>query len=117
MENWQIYLEKFTAWGAAPSVEGYLALFDPEATLQHPGMAKPICGDDIRGFITRGLNTASDYRLVLTNWAARGDTLFIEARQSARIAGREVVWPEALCLKLRGDRVLVGRPYYDPNIG
>ena len=83
MENCQIYLEKFTAWGAAPSVEGYLALFDPEATLQHPGMAKPISGDEIRGFI----------------------------------AGREVVWPEALCLKLRGDRVLVGRAYYDPNIG
>ena len=79
MENWQIYLEKFTAWGAAPSVEGYLALFDPEATLQHPGMAKPICGDDIRAFITRGMNTARDYRLVPTNWAARGDTLFIEA--------------------------------------
>jgi hypothetical protein len=88
-------LEKFTAWGAAPSIEGYLALFDPEATLQHPGMARPISGDDIRGFITRGMNTAADYRLVPTNWAARGDTLFIEARQSARIAGREVVWPVA----------------------
>jgi hypothetical protein len=80
-------------------------------------MAKPIAGDDIRGFITRGMNTARDYRLVPANWAARGDTRFIEARQSARIAGREAVWPEALCLKLRGDRVLVGRAYYDPNIG
>jgi SnoaL-like domain len=111
VENWQIYLEKFTAWGAAPSVEGYLAPFDPEATLQHPGMAEPISGDDIRGFITRGMNIAADYRLVPTNWAARGDTLFIEARQTARIGGRAVVWPGALCLKLRGDRGLVGRAY------
>jgi ketosteroid isomerase-like protein len=116
MENWQTYLEKFTAWGAGPTIDGYLALFDPEATLQHPGMAQPISGEDIRTFITRGLNSATDYRLVPINWAARGDTLFIEARQSARIAGREVIWPAALCLGLRGDRVLRGRAYYDPTI-
>jgi ketosteroid isomerase-like protein len=117
MEDWQRYLEKFTAWGAAPSIEGYLALFDPEATLQHPGMAQPISGDEIRAFISRGMDSAADYRLVPTNWAARGDTLFVEARQNARIAGREVSWPAALCLKLRGERVLVGRAYYDPHIG
>ena len=109
MDDWQIYLEKFAAWGVAPSVDGYLALFDPDATLQHPGMAEPISGDDIRAFITRGLNSVTDYRLVPTNWAARGDTLFIETRQSARIAGCEVTWPAALCLTLRGDRVLKGR--------
>ena len=48
MDDWQIYLEKFAAWGAAPSIEGYLALFDPDATLQHSGMPEPISGDDIR---------------------------------------------------------------------
>ena len=116
MDDWQIYLEKFAAWGAAPSIEGYLALFDPDATLQHSGMPEPISGDDIRAFITRGLNSVTDYRLVPTNWAARGDTLFIETRQSARIAGCEVTWPAALCLTLRGDRVLKGRAYYDPTV-
>ena len=79
--------------------------------LQYPGMAKPISGDDIRGFITRGMNSVTDYRLVPTNWAARGDTLFGKVRQSARLAGREAICPEALCLKLRGDRLLVGRAY------
>jgi ketosteroid isomerase-like protein len=110
------YLEKFAAWGATPSIERYLALFDPHATLQHPGMAEPISGDDIRAFITRDLNSVTDYRLVPTSWAARGDTLFIETRQSARITGREVVWRAALCLELRGDRVLSGRAYCDPTI-
>jgi hypothetical protein len=91
-------------------------LFDPEATLQRPGMAGPIAGDEIKAFITRGMNAATDYRLVPTSWAARDDTLFVEAQQSARIGGHQVKWPEALCLKLRGDRVLVGRAYYDPAI-
>jgi hypothetical protein len=79
-------------------------------------MAEPISGNDIRAFITRDLNSVTDYRLVPTSWAARGDTLFIETRQSARIAGREVVRRAALCLELRGDRVLSGRAYCDPTI-
>ncbi len=56
-------------------------------------------------------NSVTDYWLVPINWAARGDTLFIEARQSAHAAGCE---PEALCLKLRGD--VDGRAYHDPTI-
>jgi ketosteroid isomerase-like protein len=116
MDDWERYLERFTAWGAEPTVDGYIALFDPDATLQHPGMTAPITGNEIRAFIERGMALLTDYRLVPTNWAARGDTIFIEARQSARIAGREIVWPEALCIKLRGDRVLTGGAYYDPTI-
>jgi hypothetical protein len=96
-------------------VEGYLALFDPEATLQDPGMAEPISGDDIRDFITRGLNSVTDYRLVPTNWAARGDTLFIEARQSAHIAGREVMAGGALS-QIAGRSRADGRAYCDPTI-
>ena len=79
-------------------------------------MANPISGADIRLSTTRGLNSVTGYRLAPTNWAGCGDTLFIEARQAARITGREVIWLEALYLKLRGDRVLRGRAYYDPTI-
>jgi hypothetical protein len=91
-------------------------LFDPEATLQHPGMADPIRNHDIRAFVTRGLASVTDYRLVPTDWAARDDTLFIETRQSAWIAGRMVTWPAALCLTLRGGRLPRTRAYYDPTV-
>jgi hypothetical protein len=35
-----------------------IALFDPEATLQHSAMAKPIARDEIRASIARDINAA-----------------------------------------------------------
>jgi hypothetical protein len=93
VENWQIYLEKFLfgkihGLGRGTERRGYLALLDPEATLQHPGMEKPISGDDIRGFIIRGMNTATDNRLAPTNWAARRHAVHRGAAECAHRRAR-----------------------------
>jgi hypothetical protein len=116
MEGWQRFLTKFAGWGADPSVEGYLALFHPNATLLHPGMPTPISGEAIRIFITRALENLPNYRLLPISWAHQDNRIFIEARQSTRIENRELVWPTMYCIELRDDRVLTGRAYYDPGI-
>jgi hypothetical protein len=107
------FLEKYTAFGREPSLGRYLELFDPEGTVLHPGMPAPIGIDQIPGFISRALATLRGYRLEPVRWCAHGDTIFVEARNSATIGGKRAAWPAIYCITLRGDRVLRGRAHYD----
>jgi hypothetical protein len=94
-------------------VARYLDLFDPEGTVQHPGMTEPLNGPDITDFIHRALRLMPDFHLRPLRWCARHDTLFVEARNSGSVNGQPITWPATYCLVLRDDRVLAGRAYYD----
>lgn len=113
MENWERFLEKFSAFGSQPSAERYLALFDPEGCVQHPGMPEPIGLDRIPDFITRALARMTEFRFTPIHWSASGNTLFVEAQNTARPNGQRIAWPSIYRVKLRGDRVLSGRAFYD----
>lgn len=113
MTDWRGFLEKFTAFGRNPSIERYVALFDAHGTVFHPGMAAPIGLRDIPIFITNALTRLSAFQLIPVRCCVNNDTIFVEANNTAAVAGKRIVWPATYCITLRGDRVLRGRAYYD----
>ena len=111
--DWQGFLARFFDFGNDPTPERYLDLFDPQGTVQHPGMARPLARPEIPAFISAALSTVPDFRLRPVHWCARGEAVFVEAASSGTVRGTHVTWPAMYCVNLRGDRVIRGRAHYD----
>jgi hypothetical protein len=107
------FLARFRHFGAAPSVESYLALFHPDATLFDSGMERPITVPEIPAHIEGILKLAVGFRMTPLRWRFREPTIFVEAHNRAVLAGHEVEWPSVYAIDLAGDRVIRGRRYYD----
>lgn len=113
MKPWERFLEKYTAFGQAPTREGHAQLFDPGATVLHPGMPEPMPADQYVDFIAQGLKRLPDFHLIPVHWAVNGDTLFVEARNTATVGGRSIVWPATYVVTLGEDLVVRAHAYYD----
>lgn len=107
------FLERFTAFGAEPSVARYLALFHPDATLFDSGMPRPLVVAEIPEHIEGILRLVPDFRMTPERWRFREPTIFVEAHNRATLAGAPIEWPSVYCIDLRGDQVIRGRRYYD----
>ncbi|MEZ5412199.1 MAG: hypothetical protein R2761_29475 [Acidimicrobiales bacterium] len=112
------FYRRFTAWGADATIDGYVDLFDPSATLFDSGMPEPLPASGIRALITRTLGLLEGFRFEPVRHGRSSpehgaDTLFLEARNSAVLAGEPITWPAVYAVTVRGDRVLRGRRYYD----
>jgi ketosteroid isomerase-like protein len=113
MQPWEIVLKRYLEFGGAPTRARYLAQFDPEATLRHPGMAAPVGLDGITQFIERSLEQFPDYRHMVVYWAVNGNTLFVETLCSVMAQGRLYAWPAMQHITIRGERILRGHSHYD----
>jgi len=107
------FLERFFRFGASPSVETYLPLFHPDATLFDDGMERPIGVAEIPASITATLALAQGLVMVPERWRVGGDTVFVEARNEASIFGTLQRWQSVYRIVLSGDHVIDGRRYYD----
>ena len=115
MTDVQRFLERFADFGAAPDPDKYESLFDPvEGTVLHPGMTTPLHRNQVRAYMTTYLAGVPAFRFAIAEWAERDGTVFVEARNSGRPGGAELLeWGTVYCITLRGDRVLRGRAYGD----
>jgi hypothetical protein len=107
------FLERFVAFGRAPSLTTYLPLFHPDATLFDSGMERPIAVPEIPEHIEAILKLVPDFRMTPERWRARGRTLFVEARNQATLGKTPLQWPSVYCVDLAGASVVRGRRYYD----
>lgn len=113
MKPWEKFLEKYRAFGQHPTRESHAALFDPAATILHPGMGEPMAMERYVDFIAQGLKRLPDFHLIPAHWAVNGDTVFVEARNTAVVRGQPIVWPATYVVTLRGEMVIRGHAYYD----
>ncbi len=111
----QRFLERFADFGRAPDPDKYEDLFDPDdGTVLHPGMTAPLHRNQVRAYMTTYLAGVSEFRFDIASWAERDGTVFVEARNSGRPGGGDVLeWGTVYCVTLRGERVLRGRAYGD----
>jgi ketosteroid isomerase-like protein len=107
------FLRRFHRFGATPSVDTYLALFHPDATLFDDGMERPLTVDEIPAHIEGVLAMAPGFRMTPERWRARDAAVFVEARNVAAPGGAPVAWRAVYRVDLRGDQVLRGRRYFD----
>jgi ketosteroid isomerase-like protein len=114
MSDVQGFLDRFRAFGRAPSPERYEALFDPaEGTVLHPGMRAPLPAAQVRAYMATYLAAIPDFRFEVETWAERDGTVFVEASNTGTVGGAPLAWRTVYCVSLRGDRVLRGRAYGD----
>ncbi|WP_059014666.1 nuclear transport factor 2 family protein [Mycobacterium sp. M26] len=109
------FLDRFAGFGRAPDPDKYEDLFDPaDGTVLHPGMITPLHRNQVRAYMATYLAGVPEFRFEIVEWAERDGTVFVEARNSGRPGGAEVLeWGTVYCITLRGDRVLRGRAYGD----
>lgn len=107
------FLARFRHFGAEPSVESYVALFHPDATLFDSGMPRPLVVSEIPAHIEGVLNLVPDFRMTPERHRFRQPTIFVEAHNQATLAGAPIEWPSVYCIDLKGDQVVRGRRYYD----
>ncbi|MEM7410510.1 MAG: nuclear transport factor 2 family protein [Myxococcota bacterium] len=107
------FLDRFFAFGAEPSVDRYLALFHPEATLFDSGMPEPIPVAAIPEHFRTILAVIPDLQMVPERWREDDDTVFVEARNTATVGNTPMEWRSIYCVDLDGGHVIRGRRYYD----
>lgn len=114
MKAWEIFLDKYRAFGEKPSRESHARLFAPDAQIAHPGMAEPMPAPQYVDFIVESLTRLRDFHLIPIHWASNGNTLFVEARNTAVVNGNLIEWPATYVITLRDDGMVVrARAYYD----
>jgi hypothetical protein len=113
MKPWERFLEKYVAFGEKPSRESHRRLFASDAVILHPGMAAPMPVEQYVDFIVEGLKRLPDFHLIPTHWAVNGDTIFVEARNTAVVNGQPIVWPATYVVTLRDEMVVRGHAHYD----
>jgi ketosteroid isomerase-like protein len=113
MKGWEIFLEKYRAFGQKPMRASHACLFADDATIFHPGMIKPMPARQYVDFIVEALKRLPDFHLIPIHWAVNGNTIFVEARNTATVDGRPIEWPAIYVVTLREEMVIRGRPYYD----
>lgn len=106
-------LDRFFAWGSAPTVDAYCALFARDGTLLDADMDRPIGGEAIRESITRVLRLLPDFRFAPRRVLAQGPHAFVLAANRATLGDRALAWDAVYALTLDGDRIGAGRRYYD----
>lgn len=103
----QRYLEVWPSFDAERLEEA----IDPESTIHHSGMEKPIRGADEPDYVRAIKALMPDISLEVANWAARGNVVFIEYEMSGTLAGRPLTWTGIGRFELRGERAIdvIGR--------
>lgn len=101
------YMEVWPSFDADRLAEA----IDPEATIHHSGMERPIRGVEEPDYVRAIKTLMPDISLEVKNWAARGDVVFVEYEMSGTLAGRPLSWIGIGRFKLRGERAIdaIGR--------
>lgn len=108
-----VFLERFTRFGASASVETYHALFHRDAELFDDGMERPLRYHEIPEHIAGVLALLPGFRMVPERWRTNAPVVMVEAQNEARLGGSPVSWRAVYRIVLEGDLVRRGRRYFD----
>lgn len=113
--NVREFMDSYRQWGAAPTVEAYMDLFTPDATLMDSGLAAPIDGPKIRAQIVGVLKVVPDYRFdpFTATASPDGKVVFVQARNTGTVRGTAVSFTTTHRLVLEGAKVQQGRRFWD----
>ncbi len=107
-------VDRFTTWGATPTVDGYVALFAPGGTLLDAGWTTPITGAAIRAAMTGTLALMPDFQLRAERIVRQGDAVFVHATNEATVSGIALRWTAVYCFTVDpSGHISAGRRYYD----
>ena len=87
------FVRRFAAAWAAPTVDGLVALTQPDATFTQPLSTTARGHAGLSNFLDELLQTIPDLRGEVVSWAAADErTLFVEVRLSGTFGRRPIEW-------------------------
>lgn len=87
------FVRRFAEAWSAPTVEGLVALTQPDATFSQPLSTTARGHDGLSNFLDELLQTIPDLRGEVLSWAAADEeTLFVELRLSGTFGRRPIEW-------------------------
>jgi limonene-1,2-epoxide hydrolase len=103
------------AW-ARPASGRLAEMWAADAEMMHPELEQPIRGrDEVMAYLKSFVEVAPDLTVRPLAAAANGDTLFIQWRSQATIAGKLLVWEGVDRFELDGDQAVYGIGFFDTN--
>ena len=111
MTNAERFMERYLEVWPSFDADRLEAAVDPEATIHHSGMKRPIRGAEEPDYVRAIKALMPDIGLEVANWAANGDVVFVEYEMSGTLAGRSLRWTGIGRFKLEGERLVdaIGR--------
>ncbi|MFB7172136.1 hypothetical protein ACFCYM_15070 [Streptomyces sp. NPDC056254] len=108
------FMKRQIAFGEAPSIQTYLDIFDPEASLWEAGGPALRGHADIGTSISRSLRLVPDLRYRGTNVVTEGSVMMFGQQNTVTLKGRKVSYPQ-IARNVLGDdgKTIQARRYYD----
>ena len=113
MDRFERFLKSWRDHWRTMDPEGWVSLYHPEGTLLQPGMERPLTRGELADHVRRIHALLPDIRCEQRNWAARGDTLFVEWALSATFGGEPLCWEGADQFTLSGEQAFEEVVYFD----
>lgn len=96
-----------------PRADDLRDLMHPDTRNLIPPMETPADREGVVEHFRQVLQQLPDLRITVEQWAPTGDTVMIEWRASATVAGQPLSWTGVDRFRLRGDRMVEGHVYWD----
>lgn len=111
MTNAERFMERYMEVWPSFDADRLEAAVNPEATIHHSGMMRPIRGAEEPDYVRTIKALMPDISLEVANWAASGGVVFVEYEMSGTLAGRSLRWTGIGRFKLDGERLIdaIGR--------
>ena len=113
MDPLEAFVARFSEFWANPRPERMGELLSTDVLLKQP-LSAPLQGlAAVEAEFRKILGWLPDLRGDVERWNGAGDTLFIEFRLRATLAGRAYGWPVVDRFTLRGDKAIERVSYFD----
>jgi ketosteroid isomerase-like protein len=113
LESAHAMVNKFADRWNRPTPEGLRDLMHPDTRNLVPPMTQPADQDGVVVHFAEVLKRLPDLRLDILRWALTGDTVMIEWRANATVAGKHLSWTGVDVMRVRGDRAYEAQVYWD----
>jgi ketosteroid isomerase-like protein len=106
-------VDKFAAVWAKPTLDGLETLMHPDTRNQIPPMTEATDREGVLAHFRQVLQQLPDMRVEVVRWAPTGDSVIVEWRARATVAGQPLTWTGIDRFGVRGDRMFEARVYWD----
>lgn len=113
LEAAQVFVNRWADRWNRPVAEGLRDLMHPDTRNLIPPMTQPADREGVVNHFAEVLRRLPDLRLDVLRWAPTGDTVMIEWRANATVAGRRLHWTGVDVMRVRGDRTYAAEVYWD----
>jgi ketosteroid isomerase-like protein len=106
-------VDRFSAVWAKPDLDGIRSLMHEDTRNLIPPMTEPANREGVVTYFAQTLGQLPDLTVTVIRWAPTGDSVLVEWRANATVAGQPISWTGVDRFGVRGNRMYEARVYWD----